>query len=82
MSQNPDVTCREVLNFLSAYLDGELPEEEGVAFERHIAACDSCIAYIQSYQQTIELSRGALAGDEEPDLPEDLIQAVLAARRP
>lgn len=75
------VMCQEVLTFLSAYLDGELPPDVVAAFDGHIAECPSCVAYIQSYRQTIELGKGALAEEEEEALPEDLVRAVLAARR-
>ncbi|HYO14069.1 MAG TPA: zf-HC2 domain-containing protein [Thermoanaerobaculia bacterium] len=75
------VMCREVLTFLSAYLDGELPPDVVAAFDEHIAHCESCVAYIQSYKQTVELGKRALAEEEEAALPEDLLRAVLAARR-
>lgn len=74
--------CQEVLTFLSAYLDGELPPDVVAAFDGHIAECPSCVAYIESYRQTIELGKRALAEEGEgAALPEDLVRAVLAARR-
>ena len=78
----PYLPCEEILGFLWAYLDGELPPPTVAEFERHLAVCPSCVAYIATYQQTIELGRGtARAGDEAAaDLPEELVQAVLAAR--
>lgn len=79
-----DVTCKQVLDFLAAYLEGELPPTTVAEFERHLAICPSCVAYIETYRQTIALSRGAARADDEAapaDLPEDLVEAVLAARR-
>jgi anti-sigma factor RsiW len=79
------ITCEEVLTFLGAYVAGELPPEKVAELERHLSVCPSCVNYIESYRKTIDLSRGSFQdGACEPldeDLPDDLIQAVLAATR-
>ena len=52
-------------------------------FDEHLAHCSHCVAYLQSYRDTVALAQRALreplaeAGDETP---EDLVRAVLAAR--
>jgi anti-sigma factor RsiW len=46
------VTCREFLEFISTYLDGELPAPELVEFERHLAICPACVRYLASYSKT------------------------------
>jgi anti-sigma factor RsiW len=85
MSEKPFIPCREVLEFLWAYVAGELSPEQAHEFDRHLSRCDSCTSYLDSYRKTIELSHGSFQPETcEPadeDLPEDLIQAVLAARR-
>jgi anti-sigma factor RsiW len=82
--RKPYIPCSEVLEFLWAYVSGELPPEHAHEFDRHLAVCPSCTAYLDSYRKTIELSHESFQpGNCEPeaeDLPEDLIQAVLAAR--
>jgi anti-sigma factor RsiW len=75
----PYIPCSEVIEFLWAYVAGELPPAKVGEFERHLAVCPSCVAYLDSYRKTIELERGALEADEE--LPEDLINAVMGALR-
>lgn len=81
----PYIPCEEVITFLWAYLGGELPPEKVAEFDRHLAVCPSCVNYIESYKKTVELSRGALqpegGGFEAEEMPEDLMRAVLAARR-
>jgi anti-sigma factor (TIGR02949 family) len=76
------VTCEELIEFLHAYLDGELAEDRRRLFERHLERCPSCVAYLDSYRRTIALARDSAApGDPEPpELPEELVQAILAAR--
>jgi anti-sigma factor RsiW len=77
------LTCREIVEFLRHYLDGELPAEERSRFEEHLAACPPCVDYLRSYKDTVRLGKGACAGDEAgcKDVPEALIRAILAARR-
>jgi anti-sigma factor RsiW len=78
------VTCREFTAFLADYLAGELPGPQREAFHAHLAACPSCVAYMNTYQETIRLGRAALrpAGQDLPeDVPEELVQAILSARR-
>jgi anti-sigma factor RsiW len=76
------VTCREFTEFLMAYLAGELPADERARFDEHLAGCDDCVAYLQTYKDTVRLSAEAFADpDAAPpaDVPDDLVRAVLAA---
>jgi anti-sigma factor RsiW len=78
------LTCREVLDFLAAYLDGELAADARAAFERHLARCPACVSYLESYRETIRLGREAWDADGPVDeeVPEELVAAILAVRRP
>jgi anti-sigma factor RsiW len=74
------VTCRDVIEFLMDYCDGELPDGERALFDAHLADCPDCVAYLKNYEQTVRLEKDAFA--EPPgDMPEGLIQAILAARK-
>lgn len=73
------MTCREVIDFLMEYLTLELPAPQAEEFERHLSACPSCVAYLQSYEQTIQLGRDVAAAEPE-EVPEDLVAAILKAR--
>jgi anti-sigma factor RsiW len=77
------ITCRELIDFLMSYVDGELPPEQRAEFDRHLGACPPCRRYLDSYEQTVRLSKGLKEGDASPApaAPEPLIQAILAARR-
>jgi len=78
------VTCREFADFIMDYLAGELPADAREPFERHLSRCHNCHEYIAQYKSTIAAGRLAFQNpeDEVPeDVPEDLIKAVLAARR-
>jgi anti-sigma factor RsiW len=78
------MNCREFTEFLHEYLFGNLPAEERAEFDRHLAECPWCIAYLDSYRTTIQLGQSAFSGADDPpppgDAPEELIQAILRAR--
>ena len=79
------MNCREFTEFLHEYLFGDLPAGERAEFEKHLAECPWCVAYLDSYQKTIQLEQAAFSVDEDvpppADAPEELIQAILRARR-
>lgn len=58
MSEPPD-TCKDVLENISRYLDGELDTTACDAIERHCLGCPSCGALVNSLRQTIGLCREA-----------------------
>lgn len=80
----PLLTCKQLIDFLDDYVGGALAAEERAEFDRHLALCPACVDYLDGYRETIRLGRAALArGDEAvPDeVPEELVRAILAARR-
>jgi anti-sigma factor RsiW len=80
-----DLTCRELVEFLMAYLDRELPDAQRRAFDAHLRVCADCVAYLRSYEATVRLERQAFAAPGAPvpdDVPEELVAAILASRRP
>ncbi len=54
------MTCRQLIEFIAAYVDGELEEEARVEFECHLDHCRSCRAYVDSYCKTMQLVRWIL----------------------
>ena len=80
---NPLLTCRELIDFLAAYLDGELAPEARAAFEAHLSLCPNCVDYLSSYRETIRLGLQACEPDAElpADVPPELVDAILAACR-
>jgi anti-sigma factor (TIGR02949 family) len=78
------MTCREIVEFLMAYLDGELPADQEATFKEHISACPQCLSYLDTYTESIKLGKVLCreGTDERPEgMPEDLVKAILAARK-
>jgi anti-sigma factor RsiW len=78
------MNCREFTEFLHEYLFGDLPAEQRAEFDKHMAECPWCVAYLDGYRKTIQLEKVAFSVSEEApppaDVPEELIQAILRAR--
>jgi len=80
----PQLTCREVVEFLVDYLDHALEPAQLQTFERHLAHCDECVAYLRTYEQTVRLGRSAfddLDAAADGQVPQELVEAIVAARR-
>lgn len=80
------MTCRELAEFLSDYLTGELSPQVRAAFEHHLTLCPACVNYLAAYRATVELNRRAFSTAEAEaeavaDVPDDLVKAILASRR-
>ena len=48
-----EIRCRELVELITDYLEGALAAPERARFERHIAGCDGCHAYLDQMRQTI-----------------------------
>lgn len=77
------MTCREFADFMMDYIAGELPAESRALFERHLSRCPKCPQYFEQYRATLAAGKSAFNSPEEDvpgDVPEDLIQAILAVK--
>ena len=53
-------TCRHATDLLLDFLSGELDPETGSEFEKHLEVCPDCVAFLNTYKKTIELTRSFL----------------------
>lgn len=77
------ITCRELEGFMIDYLEGDLPKRQRRRFDLHLRLCPDCWRYVEAYKQTITLSQAACQDRDTPlpeDMPEELVEAILAAR--
>jgi anti-sigma factor RsiW len=76
------MNCRECATFLDEYFDGTLEQATRASFEFHLSRCANCERYLESYRATLTLERSAFDdGAAGPDIPEDLVRAILDARK-
>jgi anti-sigma factor RsiW len=78
MPESPDhITCQEVVELVTAYLERALPEAETALFEQHVNFCEGCVWYVEQMRGTAAAA-GRLAED---DIPADARDRLLAAFR-
>lgn len=72
MSVTEGLTCRELVELMSAYLDGELPPAEAARVEEHVAACEGCETVLEEFRDTIRLT-GMLSEDAVTPMQRDTL---------
>ena len=55
-STGDDMACRELVELVTDYLEGALPPDERLDFERHLVWCSWCRDYLDHMRRTIELT--------------------------
>jgi anti-sigma factor RsiW len=63
------------VELVTSYLDGALSRRDGRRFERHIAACDGCTAYLEQMRLTIEATGRVPESSLSPAAREELTRA-------
>jgi predicted anti-sigma-YlaC factor YlaD len=56
VSVEASISCREVVELLSDYLDGALAEPERVRVDEHLTGCDGCTLVLDELRETIRLT--------------------------
>jgi anti-sigma factor RsiW len=70
------MTCRELVELLIDFVSDELPAEHRQRVEQHLRRCPPCVAYLDSYQVTIRLTKQLPCEPLPPEL-EARLRAVL-----
>jgi anti-sigma factor RsiW len=69
------MTCRQVVELMTDYLEGTLPAADRARFEEHIAGCDGCRAYLAQLRTTRDVI-GRIADEPMPaQVERELIEA-------
>jgi anti-sigma factor RsiW len=69
------LNCRELVELVTAYLEGDLSPGERKRFDAHLSACDGCTMYVEQMRRTIELT-GILSVDDVPLEAEEALLRV------
>jgi anti-sigma factor RsiW len=70
-----DLTCAELVELVSDYIDGALAPDNRVRFEEHLAICSGCVNYVNQMRTTIALSGRLRVDDLSPEVRADLVDA-------
>ena len=67
MTEKAELTCRELSEVVTDYLEGTMSAHDRLRFEQHLVVCEGCTSYLEQMRETIRLM-GELR--EEHILPE------------
>ncbi len=75
------LSCQELVELVTDYLEGALDVRDLRAFEAHIAGCVDCTAYLEQMRTTIRLTGMLTLDDLDPEAEEVLMQAFRGWQR-
>ena len=69
------MSCQELVELVTEYLDGALPPSERDRFEEHLADCEGCRRHLAQVRETIRIA-GSLPPEQlSDDARRDLLHA-------
>ena len=76
------MTCREVIALLADYLEFALSPDRVAELERHLAGCEPCQAYLNTYRRTQTLTAETERADMPAEMKDRLRQFLIRALSP
>jgi anti-sigma factor RsiW len=73
-AQADDLECRVLVEIVSDYLDGALPEEDRERFDAHLEVCEGCRRYLDQMRTTIRVVGTLSEDDLDPGAKDQLLQ--------
>jgi anti-sigma factor RsiW len=77
----PDMTCQELVETITDYLEGTLEAEDRRRFERHLHVCPDCREYLAQMRTTVRLTGTLRSDDLSPAFRKRLLDAFRGWRR-
>ena len=72
-----DMACQELVELVTAFLEGDLAAAERARFEEHLATCSGCRTYFEQMRLTLR----ALGQVPEPSLSTEAREQLLRLYR-
>jgi predicted anti-sigma-YlaC factor YlaD len=70
-----ELTCRELAELVTEYLEGALLPTEQVRFEQHLSMCDGCRNHVEQMRKTVRLLGRLTEERISPEAQRDLLAA-------
>jgi anti-sigma factor RsiW len=68
-----EMACQELVELVTAYLDGSLSRSDRRRFRAHIRGCEHCTAYLEQMKLVIEATGRLTEDDIDPVAREELL---------
>jgi anti-sigma factor RsiW len=76
-----ELSCQELVELVTDYLEGALPDELHERFDEHIAHCKGCQAYLAQIRATVRATGTLTPESLSPDAESALLEAFRGWRR-
>jgi len=71
----PEMPCQDLVEVITDYLEGALPDRDRIRFEEHLAVCGKCQEYVAQFKRTIEAVGVVREQDLDPEVRAGLMEA-------
>jgi anti-sigma factor RsiW len=75
VTAHDDLSCREVVELVTDWLEGALPAGERARVEVHLAGCEGCEAYVEQMRETVRIAGRLDEQELEPAQRDELVAA-------
>jgi len=75
-----ELECRQIAELLGEYIDGTLPSHLRDLIDFHIDGCQPCVAFMNTYRGTINVTRTLADMPAPPELKQRLLAVLRASR--
>jgi anti-sigma factor RsiW len=75
MEHADDLTCAQLVDLVTEYLEGSLARDRRAILEAHLLDCDGCVNYIDQMRTTIALTGRLREDDVPPEIEARLVRA-------
>jgi len=75
MANAQDLTCAELVELVTDYVEGALAPRERARFEEHLTVCEGCVNYLDQMRTTIALTGRLRLDDLSPEVQAELVDA-------
>ena len=76
------LSCREIVELVTDYLEGELDAQTSTALEVHLELCPGCARYLEQIRETVATLGEVSSDNLSSEVQAGLLEAFREFRRP
>ena len=76
------LSCREIVELVTDYLEGDLDADTTTALETHLDLCPGCARYVEQIRETVATLGDVSSDNLSAEAQEGLLEAFRDFRRP
>ena len=76
------LSCREIVEMVTDYLEGDLDADTTTALEAHLDLCPGCVRYVEQIRETVATLGDISSHNLSTEAQAGLLEAFRAFRRP